>query len=430
MSAMATAHPSSPHQRIRVAGTRGHNNALSVYVAALLGYVMLLPAQLNLNIAGSAMPPYRFILIPAALYVFWQFLRGRIRFAWPDLAIIAATAWICLAMFITSSTEEAITASVAHIVDIALAYFFARGAFKTLRDLRMFLLLMLPGIFTFGVILLLEAITHTHIIQRAFSAVTGRSVEYNSAPRFGLMRAQGSFPHPILAGIFFTSFFPLYWLSGLKVWPRLAGSLGAICSFATVSSATLLGLTASFGLLGYNWLTKKITFVTWSIFVFLAGMFTFVAETATGSGTFGLFVRFASLNSVSAYNRILIWRYGTDNVAANPWFGIGYADWQRPVWMSSSMDNYWLIMAVRFGAPASILIGVATVLAIIMMMRKTLTANPVDAELQKGVIISIAVFALGMISVSLWLAAHVWYFVLLGLTVSLAQANVQSARRA
>jgi hypothetical protein len=66
---------------------------------------------------------------------------------------------------------------------------------------------------------------------------------------------------------------------------------------------------------------------------------------------FHVLVDYASFSSGSAYNRILIWQYGTDNVAANPFFGLGLNDWERPGWMSSSVDNFWLLVTMQYGLP-------------------------------------------------------------------------------
>ena len=34
---------------------------------------------------------------------------------------------------------------------------------------------------------------------------------------------------------------------------------------------------------------------------------------------------------------------------ANPIFGIGLNDWARPGWLAGSVDNFWLLMAMRYG---------------------------------------------------------------------------------
>ncbi|MBI1402406.1 MAG: hypothetical protein GC147_04250 [Porphyrobacter sp.] len=395
---------------------------LPVYLAAVLGYFMLLPPQISVTIGGSFIPGYRFFLIVASLFVLGTAARGKMRFQWADLCILVAVAWICVAMSLTSDWNEALTASVAHVADIGLAYFFARTAIADVRAFRMFLVLILPGLLIVGVLTMIESVTFTPIIQPLFSKLTGRPAEYYSSPRMGLLRAQGPFAHPISAGIFLGSFLPLYWTAGFRGWVRIAGVAGSLGSFFSVSSAALISLSASTGLLVYNWLTRHFVNLTWQLFFVFGAIFVFLTEVGTKSGTFSLVIRFASLNSDTGYRRVLIWEYGSQNVAAHPWFGLGYGDWKRPVWMTDSVDNYWLLMAMRFGILPSVLIGLAVFLALVAIMRKSMTSTGSDQQTERGVAIALAVFALGLVSVAVWLSVQVWFFVLLGAAVSLAKA--------
>lgn len=420
---MATAQPSVSElvtPRFPIAWMRSD---VPVYFVVLLGYLLLLPPQFNANIAGSVIPPYRFFLLISSFFVVASALRGRFRITWPDVIIVTATAWICLAMSITSVAEEAFTGSVAHIADVGLAYFFARAAIRNLRDLRMFLLLLLPGLLAVGAIMVLEAMTSRHIIQGIASQLTGREINYGSSPRWGLMRAQGPFVHPILAGIFLASFLPLYWLAGFKWWARLGGAVAALCSVVTISSAALLALVAGAILLGYNWLTERFVNLTWRLFFVFSGLGIFALEFGTNSGAFGMLVRFASINTVSSYTRILIWEYGTKNVAGSPWVGIGYREWERPLWLGFSIDNYWLLVAMRFGIPAVALILLAVVFAVVLLSRRSSVSRQFDRRAERGVVIALAVFALALVSVSVWLSAQVWFFMLLGIAVSLISAG-------
>ena len=81
----------------------------------------------------------------------------------------------------------------------------------------------------------------------------------------------------------------------------------------------------------------------------------------------------------------LIWKYGTKNVEKNPWFRIGYAEWERPVWMKASFDHFWLLTAVRFGVIPSLLFAVVTAGAIILLARRSVSSNPADAMLERGI---------------------------------------------
>ncbi|MCH7564219.1 MAG: hypothetical protein IH968_10395, partial [Gemmatimonadetes bacterium] len=65
------------------------------------------------------------------------------------------------------------------------------------------------------------------------------------------------------------------------------------------------------------------------------------------------------------YYRIQIWTYGTASVERNPWFGIGDKAMGRAHWMvMETIDNHWLMLAVRYGLPTAILFGLGVVWAL------------------------------------------------------------------
>ncbi|MEP4310514.1 MAG: O-antigen ligase family protein, partial [Lentilitoribacter sp.] len=200
----------------------------------------------------------------------------------------------------------------------------------------------------------------------------------------------------------------------------------------TMSSAALLGLIAGSGLMMYDWLSRRIGNFTWPLFIGGVTALYVVIELVSDSGFFNLLVRYASLNTVSAYNRVIIWEYGSQSVINHPIFGIGYADWERPSWMnwstSSSIDHFWLILAMRFGLPASLLLIFATIAAVVSVAKKSVQLGQADARFQRGVAISLSVFALGAVSVSLWLNALVWFFMLLGTAASLGAQVIHSPK--
>ena len=92
--------------------------------------------------------------------------------------------------------------------------------------------------------------------------------------------------------------------------------------------------------------------------------------------------------------------------------------------MVASIDHYWLLTAIRFGLPATVFIGIATLLGLLLIMRASTAVEGRDGKCLRGMAIAMGVFALGLISVSIWLSAQVWYFLLLGLIVSLAKDSL------
>lgn len=399
----------------------GRGNMLPITLAVILFYMLLVPPQFNPTIADIYLSPFRTFLIGASLFVISSALRERLRFGLPDFLIVLAIAWIWLASYMSSgSVTTSIVMGGSHTVDIGLSYFLARAAIQTPDDLRRFLILIAPGVFIMSMLIIAESVTHTLIVQRLAGALTGLPYPTRWDTRLGFMRGMGSFPHPILAGICLGSLLPIYLLSGLRGWPKLLGTLATLGGFFTLSSAAMLSLLVGGLLVCYDWINEKIANLNWRIFLFLAAVLAAVIEFGSKSGFYSVLIRYASLNQSSAYNRVLIWEFGTQNVAANPWFGIGYSDWDRPDWMvSGSFDHFWLILALRFGIPEFALLFSATLAGIIMVATRSRHMPPLDARTMRGVAISLGVFALGLMSVSLWMAPLAWFFMLLGVAVSL-----------
>lgn len=393
-----------------------------IYLAVALVYLLFIPEQFNFTVIGLYLPPYRIFMFGATLYLLFSAVAGRLRFYWPDIFVVAAAVWIWLASYMTSGQlSTAISMGGSHTLDIAFAYLLSRAAIQTPREFRLFLILVTPGVALVSLIVIQEAVTHVRLLQPISSEITGIPNRLRDDVRLGLMRGAGPFPHPILAGLFLASFLPLYLGSGLRGWPKFLGMAASFGGFFSMSSAALLGLVMGGFLWIYDWLTERIWNFTWRLFLMASAALYATVELTTNTGFFGLLVRYASLNTASAYNRVLIWNYGTENIARHPWFGLGYSDWVRPSWMhSGSFDHFWLIMALRFGIPASVLLIIATVGAIALLAIKSQTYRPEDARLLRGLAISLAVFALGAISVSLWLSVLVWFFMLVGMAVSLS----------
>lgn len=405
---------------------------LRVNIAALFVYLLFIPQQFNFSIGTIYLSPFRLYLLGATIYILSSAVRRSLKFAWPDLFIVLAVAWIWLASYMTSgSLATGAVMGGSHLVDIGLAYFLARATIQTPYDLRRLLILIFPIVAFTGAMIAVESISRNHILQPLASAVTGQPMPISYEIRKGLLRGTASFPHPILAGIVMASFLSLYILSGIRSWPKILGAGAAICGMFSMSSAAMLGVVVGGLLVIYDKLSERVTNLSWRVFLLLSAILYVTIELTSKSGFYSVLIRYASLNTGSAFNRILIWRFGTENISRHPWFGIGYADWDRPNWMHwGSFDHYWLINALRFGIPAGAFLLIATLLAIVMVMLNSRRLPPTDARLLRGVAISTAVFALGLNSVTLWMSALAWFFVLLGLSVSLGTYAPQSSSMA
>ncbi|MEP3421308.1 MAG: O-antigen ligase family protein [Erythrobacter sp.] len=402
-----------------------------IYLAATLVYLLFIPEQFNVRAAGLLLSPYRIFMFGATIYLLFNTIGGRYRPAWPDLFVGLSVFWIWIASFVTSgSIATTLAQGGSHTLDIAFAYLVARASIQTPKDLRLLLVLIAPGLAVIGFVLVQEAVTHVRFVQPIAASLTGAPELLRDDVRLGFLRGAGPFPHPILAGIFMASFLALYLTSGLRGWPKFLGIAAACTAFFSMSSAALLGLLAGAAFLSYQWLTEKVVNLTWQLLLSAGAAFYIVIELTSNSGFYNLLIRYASLNTATAYNRVLIWDFGTENIKQHPWFGIGYDDWVRPDWMhSGSFDHFWLIMALRFGIPASIFLLVMVVAGVTLLSRTSVLLPLADRRLLRGVAISFGVFAMGLNSVSIWLTVLVWFFMLAGIAVSLGLYRPPPATR-
>jgi hypothetical protein len=76
---------------------------------------------------------------------------------------------------------------------------------------------------------------------------------------------------------------------------------------------------------------------------------------------------YLTFDQQSYWFRRLIWEYGSAVALNHPIFGIGLSDWERPNWMGPSIDNFWLVLAMRAGLPAPVLLHL-TILSIFLSL--------------------------------------------------------------
>jgi hypothetical protein len=98
-----------------------------------------------------------------------------------------------------------------------------------------------------------------------------------------------------------------------------------------------------------------------------------------------------------------------------PWFGTGVpGEWVRPEWMfSGSMDNFWLLMAVRHGVLAFVLIAL-TCWTMLRRIGKTHLTDPQLINARKGLLFALIAMMVSMCTVHLWTATYCLFMFLLG----------------
>ena len=270
-----------------------------------------------------------------------------------------------------------------NFIEFLGAYMVARVCIRSAEDFRR----VVKVLFFITLFLLafaaLESVTRRPILLQLLGQ---GSAAVDAGIRFGLRRAQAVFAHPIHYGAFVSAGLGLVWYAlrpGAGLFARIvcAGVIG-LSTFFSLSTGALLAFVMQCGFIAWEAVTAPNP-KRWRLFAWgsLAGYV--VLDLISTRSPFHVLVNYASFTHGSAYNRILIWQYGTDNVLANPVFGIGQNDWENPRWMSDSVDNFWLLLTMKYGLPF-IAMFVGALYLIVRRISLQALPDPVDRACRAG----------------------------------------------
>ncbi|WP_420336490.1 O-antigen ligase family protein [Roseibium sp.] len=159
--------------------------------------------------------------------------------------------------------------------------------------------------------------------------------------------------------------FTLLGLRGLySTFSRLFRSgLVLLCVFFSVSSGPFLSVLFQLGMVGWVTLLKNVKRI-WLVTAVVFVVFYLLVEVLSDRPAIIAIVTNLSFNGYTAYLRVTLFDYGMAQVARTPLLGVGYNEWELPTWMSGSIDNYWLFIAITYGVPAFLAFFLAVVVAL------------------------------------------------------------------
>ena len=286
---------------------------------------------------------------------------------------------------------------------VGRAYIRDRGTFLAMcRQLGIWVLILLP-------LGLIEAKTGNAVIPDLVRKMPNmHSVPDVSIPgRMGLNRVQNAFTHPIHYGLFCSVAFSLTFIALKNKMGSLrryfASILISVGCVLALSSGALLALLLQIGLIVWATMFRKVAW-RWWLLVMLMVLAYIAIDLLSNRTPLRVFLSYATFSSHTAYWRSLIFEYGFQNALDNPLFGIGLHDWERPFWMyGDSMDNFWLVVAVRFGFPAAIAVILGYLYVLFRVMFRSIDG---DTEL--------------------WQIRRAWMFTFIGLTFTLCTVHIWS----
>lgn len=335
---------------------------------------LLIPAFFN--IGTLLMTPSRLLfLLAIPLLLLRLFGRRYGRVTAIDWLILFHMTWFTLSVFVNVNTQVAVTYVGMNLTVLLGGYLAGRAGIRNLdqfigfvRFFGLVVALALP-------FALFETLTGQLTIPRLIDAIPGVDSikDVNYPRRLGFDRVQLVFVHPIHYGFFCSLSVGLFFVAmkGLvgnsRLWVQTL--ILALMCFLSLSSGPFLAMIIQFMLILWLRIMKNYERPWWILTLLSLGLYVVLEIASNGPALYYIISRLAFNSSTANVRRILL-DYGIDQVIATPVFGIFNRPWNLPPWMTGSLDNYWLGLAVAYGFPTFASLFAAYLFAVVKVARK------------------------------------------------------------
>ncbi|AWI86509.1 hypothetical protein CEW88_22375 (plasmid) [Alloyangia pacifica] len=351
------------------------------------------------------------LLVPLTLRV----LRGGAgRLLVSDLAMVAFCVWVFLGMTLRHGLAEAIEFGGINTIETLGAYFLGRCMIRDAESFAAMVRVMFGIVLFLTPFALLETVTGYNLLLHLTNAILPSQPEVPPLRRLGLERVQATLDHPIHFGICIGAFVALTYRVlgyGQLAVPRCAraGLVGGV-AFLSLSSGALIAMVLQVALLVWSALTRRLR-ERWLLLALVAGGLV-VFELSTGF-FLDLVIGTIAFNPDTAFNRVRIFGFALANIRTAPLFGIGLGDWVNLPGMSDSIDMFWMLVALRHGIPAGLLMLIGFLwLPLTLGARKI--PDPRVRAYREGYVVTLAALFLALWTVHVWREAYVLVIFLLG----------------
>lgn len=367
-----------------------------------------------------ALTGLRLMLLVLILPLLAGLLSGRYGRMLPtDWLFLGHAAWIAAALTV-NNPDRVVQQAPSVTIEFLGSYLLARA---TIRTPEMFLRLCR---WIIGLVLLLipfalyETWTGSPPIIRFIAGLPGvTSIGIiDTEGRLGLERVQGVFAHPIHFGLFCSVAFSMAFvaLKGISssTWRWVSAGLVGAAGFLALSSGALLAVALQCGLIAWAALFPKAEW-RWRLLVGLFAVAWITIDLLSNRGPMRVMMSYATFSPHNAYIRGIIFEWGFQNVLQSPIFGIGLNDWFRPAFLhGDSVDNFWLLTAMRYGFPGVILLGLGWFAMLISVMRRPFDRDSVTGRVRRAYVFTFIGLTLTLCTVHIWVNIYAFVFFLLG----------------
>lgn len=385
-----------------------------------LVYLLCVVTPIWFNLGPLKLSVLRLFLLVMILPLIFQLLSGRFgRVLVTDILMFLHIMWATVALAV-NNPDQVVTQIGSVGVEFIGGYVVARAYVRTpeaFLALCRWIVLIIMCLIPFAVY---ETLTgHPPLIQmiRDLPGIDSVTIGHQEK-RLNLHRVQATFAHPIHFGLFCSVSVALTFVALKDVMSTPSRWILALLSGATgflaLSSGALLAIALQVALIAWATAFDRIRW-RWWLLVGLFALAWVVVDMLSNRTPLQVFMSYATFSAHNAYWRSIIFEWGMKNVWANPLFGIGLNDWERPHFMySGSMDNFWLVMAVRYGIPGFLFLATGYALAVFRIMRRNFDDTPILRHIRRAWVFTFLGLSFTLFTVHVWATIYSFVFFMFG----------------
>ncbi|RBP52941.1 hypothetical protein [Arenicella xantha] len=350
----------------------------------ILIFSFLIPDEFSLTLGSLVLSGYRIVLIALAPYILWLMLKRGHDVDWNHCDVMACIVfiWPTLAFGLNTGLTAAIESGGVLALEMGVPYLLVRlnvNNYDERKKLATSFLTMVTILFLVG---LPEAITGQHFTHEIAAQLTGQSYTGIADQRYGIWRAIGPMDHAILFGTLCASFVVIAITLAQrqrKFWPAVffAGG-GAVIS---ASSAPILAILVQLGMLTWALLLRRHANKWWLLLLLFLVFYVFV-DILSNRDPVRVMFSYLLINPATGYARYYMWINGIEVLTQSTWgmvFGYGYDisifdvidDFYSRNLMQNTVDSYWLVLMLRYGATMAALFAVFLLFVLRRSLKQT-----------------------------------------------------------
>ncbi|MFN8739334.1 MAG: O-antigen ligase family protein [Pirellula sp.] len=384
---------------------------------------ILAPSEFFFKLGTLSLPLYRVFLILFLPIATYRILNRKVKQSiFSDTCMLLSSIWVFISLSNTMGFANAVEPSGVWFVESFGAYIFARAFIRNRTEYIAAFSVLALVISILGFVGIFGSIWHFDPVDAFIRPAMGLpTIEYGN--RLGMQRVSLMFFHPIHWGVFASSAFSFVVLSTTSSIKKLPLGIGIFLGcFSSLSSGALASISLQTILLVWNhlfWFSKN----KWKLFLAALLVLYVGIDMLSNRDPFSVAFTYLTFSSHTAYWRSIIFEYGVAEVYRNPLLGIGFNEWIRPSYMKSgSMDNFWLVIAVRHGIPAFIFFGSVFIYTCIKGF--SMSSTPANDSLMTSFVFALCATGVAGCAVHFWLALLVFFCFQLGLLPGLIDEDL------